>query len=181
MSTFPNYNQYGSTTTNVQKPKVFISYHHANDQQWYDDFAQNFGTTYDVFTDKSLERQVDSDDSEYVKRSIRENNIFGSSVTVVLCGQETWKRRWVDWEIQMTLNKQHAILGIILPCCARNYSNEYIVPDRLMDNINSGYASWITWPNDFTSLIQGISDAKDNAKNTSKIENSRLAMQRSKS
>lgn len=181
MSTFPTYNPYGYSATNVYKPKVFVSYHHANDQQWYDAFAKNFGTVYEVFTDNSLERRVDSDDSDYVKRVIREQNITGSSVTIVLCGYETWKRRWVDWEIQMTLNKKHALLGIMLPSCARNIHNEYIVPDRLLDNVNSGFASWTTWANDSQSLTNAISDAKERATYTSRINNRRPAMQRSKS
>jgi len=46
----------------------------------------------DIFTDKSLERRIDSEDADYLRRTIRENNISGSSLTIVLCGAETWKR-----------------------------------------------------------------------------------------
>jgi hypothetical protein len=68
-----------------------------------------------VITDTSIDRRIGSDDVDYHQQVIREQHITGSSVTVVLCGAETWKRRWVDWEIQMTLNKRHALLGICLP------------------------------------------------------------------
>lgn len=162
------------------KPRVFVSYHHGNDQGWYDLFAQAFGGSFDVFTDTSLERRVDSDDADYIRRVIREQNITGSSMTVVLCGPETWKRRWVDWEIQMTLNKEHGLLGIALPTCARNLQGQCIVPDRLSDNIQSGYAGWITWPADSQTLRDAIWYARELSLLSLNIRNSRPAMQRSR-
>lgn len=163
------------------KPRVFVSYHHGNDQGWYDLFAQSFGASFEVFTDTSLERRVDSDDADYVRRVIREQNITGSSVTVVLCGSDTWKRRWVDWEIQMTLNKEHALLGIALPTCARNPQGQCIVPVRLYDNIDSGHAAWMTWPADAVTLREFIWYARELSRLKVNIRNSRPAMQRSRS
>lgn len=161
------------------KPRIFVSYHHGDDQGWYDLFVTTFGTTYDLFTDRSLERKVDSDDSEYIRRSIREQNITGSSMTIVLCGQNTWKRRWIDWEIQMTLNKRHALLGIILPSHQPNALGKYTVPDRLHDNIESGYAYWIHWPQDVHQLSSAIAASKERARTTGRIVNAREAMKRS--
>ncbi|QDT29892.1 hypothetical protein Enr10x_52490 [Gimesia panareensis] len=181
MSTNYPYNPLSYSYGSVTRPKIFVSYHHASNQHWYDAFSQIFGTYYEVITDTSLDRQIDSDNSDYVKRAIREKNITGSSVTIVLCGQETHKRRWVDWEIEMTLKKKHALLGIMLTSCARNFQNEYIIPDRLLDNINSGYASWIDWTNSPQVLMSAIAEAKDRAGYTSRIDNHRPAMQRSKS
>lgn len=161
------------------KPRIFVSYHHTNDQLWYDAFTKLFDSTYDLFTDTSLERKVDSDDSDYVRRFIREQNITGSSMTIVLCGSGTWKRRWVDWEIQMTLNKQHALLGIMLPMCARNLVGQCIVPGRLADNIESGYACWMWWPENLSNLSLAINMAREWARWTTNINNSRPAMKRS--
>jgi hypothetical protein len=127
------------------KPRVFVSYHHRNDQGWCDYFIKTFSEQYDLFTDTSVERQIDSDDSEYQSRFIREQHIAGSSATVVLCGSETWKRKHVDWEIKATLDKEHALLGIILPVHVKNALGEIIVPDRLSDNVRSGFASWMHW------------------------------------
>jgi len=70
------------------KPRVFVSYHHGNDQPWYDRFAVVFGGAYEVFTDRSLRDSIHSDNTEYVMRVIREQYITGSSVTIVLCGSE---------------------------------------------------------------------------------------------
>jgi hypothetical protein len=33
-----------------QKPKVFISYHHQNDQNWYDTFSRHFENVYNLIT-----------------------------------------------------------------------------------------------------------------------------------
>ena len=159
-----------------KKPRVFVSYHHDQDRDWYDSFTRLFGDAYDLFTDTSPERRVDSDDADYVRRRIREDNIAGSSSTVVLCGVETWKRRWVDWEIQMTLNKEHALLGIILPTQAQN---TYYWPERLLDNLKSGFAHWLYWPQDAKALAAAVARAQELARTTSRIVNSRAAMERS--
>jgi len=161
-----------------QKPRLFISYHHADDQRWCDAFRQYFGNTYDLFTDNSLLRKINSDDAEYIDRKVRDEYITGSSITVVLCGPNTWKRKFVDWEIHATLDKQHALLGIILPHNAPNSTGNYVVPARLHDNIQSGYAHWIKWTTDPNEIAKSITQSKDMAKEISKIENSREQMKR---
>jgi len=181
MSGFAN-RPYGTPPYLPQTPKklrLFVSYYHDEDQAWYGAFVIAFGATYDLFTDTSLERQVDSADSDYVRRSIRENNIAGSSLTIVLCGRNTWKRRWVDWEIQMTLNKEHGLLGIVLPSHQAAANGNYFVPNRLFENINNGYAAWMFWPQNAGDLATVINMAKERAKNTWLIVNPREAMKRS--
>ena len=129
----------------VVKRKVFISYHHRGDQDYYNTFAHTFANIYDVVTDNSLERKVDSDDAEYIKRRISDNNITGTSCTIVLVGKDTWGRKFVDWEIKATLDKEHALLGVQLPALVAGFNGKVIVPNRLHDNIQSGYALWTTW------------------------------------
>ncbi|TGN95628.1 TIR domain-containing protein [Burkholderia sp. USMB20] len=151
----------------VQKPvkhKVFLSYHHRRDQRYYDAFSQAFHDTYDVIYDNSLEREVDSDDVDYVMRRIRENYITGSSCTIVLVGAETWGRKYVDWEIKATLDKEHGLIGVRLPTAARDpKDNKVIVPGRLHDNIQSGFAVWRSWEDITASpgqLERLVADAK---------------------
>lgn len=127
------------------KRKIFISYHHGGDQTYYDGFSSVFGGIYDVIYDNSLERKVDSEDTTYVMRRIREHYVTGSSCTVVLVGRDTWGRKYVDWEILATLEKQHGLIGMLLPTAPVNASNKATVPERLYDNIASGYALWVTW------------------------------------
>lgn len=127
------------------KPRVFVSYHHRGDQKYYDAFSKTFCDAYDVITDNSLEREVDSDDVDYVMRRIRENFITGSSCTIVLVGADTWGRKYVDWEIKATLDKEHGLIGVQLPTLIAGPSGTVSVPDRLNDNIRSKFAPWITW------------------------------------
>lgn len=157
------------------KHRIFVSYHHGGDQSYYDAFSRAFHDTYDVIYDNSLERRIDSDNVEYVMRRIRENHITGTSCTIILVGAQTWKRKYVDWEIKATLDKEHALIGVYLPTAARDPANNHvIVPDRLHDNIQSGFALWLSWQ-DLTSsaaqLERYIAEAKSRSKRL--IDNSR--------
>jgi antiphage defense system Thoeris ThsB-like protein len=78
-------------------------------------------------------------------RRIRENYVTGSSCTIVLVGRDTWGRKFVDWEIMATLDKGHGLIGVQLPTAPVQSNNTIIVPDRLHDNIQSGYALWLSW------------------------------------
>ena len=161
------------------KRKVFISYQHKNDQYWYDQFSSYFSDSLDLFYDNSLDRFIDSDNAEYLNRRIREEYIFGTSVTIVLCGSETWKRRWIDWEIHATLHYEHGLLGIALPKCTTSSEKKYIVPSRLHENVVSGYAVWMTWPENVTILNTQVEDAIRRSSQTSLIRNSTEKMKRS--
>lgn len=125
--------------------KVFVSYHHAGDQWYYDEFTRVFHEQYEAVYDNSLERAFDSSDTEYVMRRIRENHIHGTSCTIVLCGAQTPSRKYVDWEIKATLDKEHGLIGIQLPSLPVSLDGKVNVPERLNDNIKSGYAVWIGW------------------------------------
>lgn len=127
------------------KRKIFVSYHHGGDQAYYNAFAHAFHYTYDVITDNSLERKIDSEDGEYVMRRIRENYITGSSCTIVLVGKDTYARKYVDWEIKATLDASHGLIGVRLPTALVTPQNTVTVPGRLHDNVQSGYALWLPW------------------------------------
>lgn len=143
--------------------KVFVSYYHHGDQNYYDTFSLTFDSTYDLIHDHSLDRIVDSDNPEYVMRRIRENYVVGSSCTVVLVGAYTWGRKYVDWEIKATLDKGHGLVGICLPTAILSSPPSIRWPPRLLDNIKSGFAPWLNWTQIMESphsLAQCISDAK---------------------
>ena len=110
------------------RQSIFVSYHHGRDRSYYDAFSRLFAESYEVIQDNSVERRIDSDNAEYVIRKIREDYITGSSCTVVLCGAETLRRKFVDWEIKARLEKQHGLIGINLPTNPRQVSGEFGVP-----------------------------------------------------
>jgi hypothetical protein len=142
------------------KRSVFVSYHHEADQYYYNEFSRTFETVYSCISDNSLARAMDSDHSEYVMRRIRENCITGSSCTVVLCGAQTRWRKYVDWEIKATLDKEHGLIGILLPTNPVGLLGRSNKPDRLQDNIDSGYAAWMSWadlsrgPDYFRTIVE---------------------------
>jgi len=159
---------------------VFVSFHHGNDQYYFDLFIGTFGESYDVFYDQSLDGHIRSDDPEYVNRAIREDNIRGSSLTIVLCGRETGKRKYVDWEIYSTLHYEHALLGIILPTAQMTCDGKIIVPGRLHANLVSGYAHLMNWQTNAPNLKWNIEEAIRKGGKKSAIDNSLPRMQRNR-
>lgn len=130
------------------KRKIFVSYHHDNDQ-WYADQLKSMASDYEIFTDRSLDRRINSANTDYVQWKIKEEYLKGTSVTVVLCGAETYKRKYVDWEIYHTLELRHGLIGIFLPQCPVSHNGGYIPPARLSDN--NGYVIYEKW-SDFLML-----------------------------
>src|SRR4051812_38342049 len=98
----------------MAKRRVFISYHHAHEQDVADNFADNFSEDYEVFTDMSVERAADSDDVDYLAQVCRDS-IKGTSVTIVMIGKRTGYRKFVDWEISDTLDMKHGLVAISRP------------------------------------------------------------------
>jgi hypothetical protein len=162
------------------KHKIFVSYHHKPDQKYYDAFSAKFHDTYESIHDASLDSEIDSDDVDYVLRRIREEYITGTSCTIILIGAETYQRKYIDWEIKATLDKEHALLGIYLPSAPRNEKG-ITVPGRLHDNVQSGYAVFTSWEKATASpesLGKYITDAKSKLK--SLIVNSREKKKRNR-
>lgn len=164
------------------KRKIFVSFHHENDQGAFNLLKHLFLDKYDVFEDHSLNRElIDSKISEYIDVAIREQFIKGTSVTIVLCGSETHGRKFVDWEINSTLLGKRALLGIILPSAVQDDLSKWVVPGRLHDNIQSGYAHYDFWENCCSSaekLNEAIEIAIQNCKRTASLTNNRPKMQR---
>jgi hypothetical protein len=128
-----------------EKRKIFVSYHHHMDQGYYDALAKMCDDC-DFLADRSVNRLIGSNDSDYQERRIREEYISGASVTLVLCGAQTYQRKFVDWEIFATLFKEKGLIGIRLPYVAADpVTRKYTVPFRLHHNIQNGYALWRSW------------------------------------
>src|SRR5208282_2752427 len=86
------------------KRKVFICYSH-RDQVEAEQFVWDWRN---VFTHRALgmrftNEMVNSDNAAYVMSRIRSEYLGDSSVTVVLMGNCTHSRRFVDWEIKASL------------------------------------------------------------------------------
>ncbi len=128
----------------ISHRSIFVSYYHLGDQVYYNEFSRLFSNSYGIIHDNSLDRIIDSDDTSYVRQTIREDYITGTSCTFVLCGAITPYRKYVDWEIKSTLDKEHGLIGVKLPEL-KIVNNGCHKPARLQDNINSKYAIWTHW------------------------------------
>lgn len=101
--------------------KVFISYHHAKDQ-WYKEQLVAMAEKHELFMDRSVDTGDVSDalDDQRIREIIRDHYLRDSTVTIVLVGAETSKRKHVDWEIYSSMfdgpvNKKSGVLVITLP------------------------------------------------------------------
>ena len=121
--------------------KVFISYYHKDDQ-WYKDELVKFGTTNSIFIDASVDTGDIPDDlpDERIREIIRDGYLRDSTVTIVLIGTETKRRKHIDWEIYSSMydgavNKKSGILIINLPgvsdrcSVAHDYEKEIVYPN----------------------------------------------------
>lgn len=166
-----------------QKHKVFISFYHHDDQKY-----KNYIDIYlsrNIINKSVMPGEYDPDNSdEYIKRLIREDKISNSSVIVVLIGNNTKKRKHVDWEIyaglSASVNGCAGLIGIALPTIRKNENDEYCyedIPERLADNIKSGYASFYDWDYAITNFDSIIEDAfKSRISKKHLINNSRPQM-----
>lgn len=103
------------------KHKVFISYHHANDQK-YKEALIKFGEDNGLFIDASVDTgEIDEKlGDDEIRQKIRDEYLRDSTVTIVLVGLQTKQRKHVDWEIfssmfDGTVNKKSGVLVINLP------------------------------------------------------------------
>lgn len=103
------------------KHKVFISYHHANDQR-YKQKLVDMAAAYGLFIDRSVNTGAVSENltPQRIREIIRDKYLRDSTVTIVLVGTETSKRKHVDWEIYSSMidgkvNKKSGVLVITLP------------------------------------------------------------------
>ena len=101
--------------------KVFISHHHDNDQA-YKEALVKFGEDNQIFIDRSVDTGDISDglSDEYIRELIRDEYLRDSTVTIVLVGTETRRRKHVDWEIYSSMydgriNKKSGVVAIDLP------------------------------------------------------------------
>lgn len=132
--------------------------------------------------DYSLKYDISHLTDESIYQKIRDK-LRRCSVTVVLIGERTGDRMWIDREIWASLRgynhptdwtrsfKPCGLLGIYLP------EETLCVPDRLQDNIDSGYAVTMKWRNVERDLEKNVEIAALNRDRKShSIRNSRERM-----
>lgn len=163
------------------KHKTFISYHHANDEQYKIAFKKIFADIHDIIVPWDVEiGDIDPNvKTDTIRRKIRDEYLRDSTVTVVLIGSQTWQRRHVDWEIYSSLrntnaNPRSGLVGILLPTHPNFNSpnfNPKIIPPRLYDNLLNGFAKLYDWNTNPASVERWIHEAFLNRDNPNILPN----------
>ncbi|NKI30779.1 TIR domain-containing protein [Croceivirga thetidis] len=166
---------------NISKRNVFVSYYHNDDQVKRQEFDNLFGDL--IINQSVMLDEIDGENSdEYIHRLINEGYMKDTTVLAVLLGPKTKCRKHVDWEIGGALNRKvgdrySGLLGIRLPSHPDygfgDFYTETEYSERLMANINSGYAVVVDWTKNRRELQDAIELAflrrseKDKIVNTS--------------
>lgn len=152
----------------TQRHKVFVSFHH-KDEEYRDKFEEIFADKHDIMVSKSVQiGDIDENlPADRIRQIIRDEYLRDSTVTVVLIGEESWKRKHVDWEIGSSIrstkySSRSGLLGIILPSYPREDKtkyNRYTIPPRLHDNIECDFATIHNWSKSPTTVQKWIHEA----------------------
>ncbi len=97
------------------KRRVFFSFHYKRDIGRIGQVRNSWLTKGDSskFLDAADWESIKRNGDEAVRKWIDEQ-LNGSSVTVVLIGAETANRRWVRYEIQQSIEKRNGLVGIYI-------------------------------------------------------------------
>lgn len=110
-------------TKMYEKHKCFISFK-MEDEEQKNKISEMLGKDY--FVDKSLKEPINSEDSDYIMRRIREKYLSDSTVTIFLIGKKSsenlgsTEQEFIKRELQASLyngenNTRSGILGVVLP------------------------------------------------------------------
>ena len=104
----------------IGRHKVFISFYSGD--SWYKDELLRLNDRDHLFEDYSVGQGDIPDDlsDEQIRIRIRDEFIKDSTVLILLCGRETKKRKFIDWELHAAMydsekNPKTGILVINLP------------------------------------------------------------------
>ncbi len=135
----------------IPKHKIFISYHHSNDQAYKElllDWNEN--NSFDIFIDASVDTGDINENlsDELIRQKIRDEYLRDSTVTILLVGTETKNRKHIDWEIYSSMydgqvNKKSGLLVIQLPSAGcKTYTAAHGNEEK--DALYSDNTNWVS-------------------------------------
>lgn len=155
----------------IPRHKVFISFHTEDHNYMLQlkSLLENGFSISRTVEDGSILVKNQTVDS--IMDQIRTKFLKDSSVTIVLVGKNTWRRRYVDWEIHASLRStrnspRSGLLGIILPSYYSGQStiNTHTIPPRLFDNLECNYASLYNWTTNPMLIRKWVQLAYENSR-----------------
>lgn len=117
--------------------RVFFSFHYQRDI-WRVNVVRNSWVTQDRqvagYWDASLWEEAQTKGEEAIK-SLIDNGLQNTSVTVVLIGAETHSRKWVQYEIIESYKRGNGLLGVYIHNIPDNHNNTDIQGQNPFDSI----------------------------------------------
>jgi hypothetical protein len=113
-------NKFKNKSTIIMARKTFFSFHYENDV-WRVNQVRNTWVTKENseaagFVDAAAFEKVEKEGDAAIKRWI-DNQLVGTSVTVVLIGSDTCNREYVKYELQKSYARGNGMLGIYIHNC----------------------------------------------------------------
>lgn len=140
--------------------KVFFSFHYERDsiragQVRNSNVVKTNSIQTSDFIDSVKWEEVKRNGDDAIKRWIN-NQLNGTSVTVVLIGAKTSERKWVKYEIDQSISKGNGLLGVYIHKCPLFNGSTDVKGQNPFDNLyfesNGKYLSSIyptyDWIND---------------------------------
>lgn len=156
-------------------------YYYKCGHYWKERFEFLFADKFDTMISKAVGDGDIQDGlkTETTRQKIRDEFIADATVTVVLIGPETWKRKHVDWEISSSIkntskNPRCGLVGLLLPTHPNHGNktyNPYITPPRLYYNVKKEFASIYDW-NEDPQIIQNLIHEAFERRFSKEIDNS---------
>ena len=157
--------------------KSFFSFHYKGDN-WRASIVRNSWVTqerkaagfFDSAEWEKVKKRKDSDIEDWI-----DGQLFGTSVTVVLIGENTAGRKWINYEIRSSFSKGNGLLGIYVHNLkdkeqrtskkGRNPFNELFIIDKGKKIYYSEIFETYDWVNDdgYTNMGYWIEKAAKNA------------------
>ena len=156
----------------MPRRNVFLTYHHAN-QAEVENFVNSFGSHFNELRAIGVSDEddfIESSNTDYVLRQIREKYMAGTSATIALIGECSWARKYIDWEVAATLrynptDPRGGLLAIQLPSI--DGRSDISLPPKVDLNRNYdsssgtelGYASYHRYPGSGVNVASWVEDA----------------------
>ena len=100
----------------TNRHKVFISFH--SKDNWYKDQLVKYNAISNMFDDYSVGPGDISDElsDEQIRKKIRDDFIRDATVLILLCGNETKNRKFIDWELHAAMfdTEKNPKMGIVV-------------------------------------------------------------------
>lgn len=97
----------------AQRKRIFISFVYDDDSDYFNLLeAWSKNEKIDLeFYNESVTEAFDSENSDYIKRKIKEK-IQRASITLCLVSENTHNSKWVNWEIQESIDHENNLIAV---------------------------------------------------------------------